>query len=208
MYKKLTALQLSFVGSCSRDIRSFLWGSTFYWQRDFSHLGGNVRPRFSNVKLVVSKSALKRSPMMEAVKDQWAPGGLTRLSPITMAQVWTLVVLLLIWSCVSTMQFGLVQITTARVLQMNSARKGMLADRKRERKLCKGDNLLLNKLWSEKVDGNKNKMGCEGSPDHLQRQLFLNSTVFWVGVVTSCYSWCHISSDIITSIFAMFFDMQ
>lgn len=134
-YKTLTVLQLSFVGSCSGDIRSFLWGSTFYWQRDFSYLGGNVHPSVSNVKLVVSKSGLKRSPMMDTVKDQWAPGGLTRLSPITMAQVWTLVVLSLTWSCVPTMQFSLVHITIACVLQKNSVRKRNTG-RQKERENC------------------------------------------------------------------------
>lgn len=102
-------------------------------------------------------------------------------------------------------------LTIVCILQMNSIwqRKECsraLRDGERDRE---GDNLLLNKLWSEKVHEDKTKGGCEkekekeGCSDGLQGRLYLNSVVLWVDVLT-CWSQFHISPDFIASASAFY----
>lgn len=165
--------------------RSFPWGPTVpSICKGILAILEEMSPSVSHAKLVVSKSDSKRSPMMDSVKDQWAPGGLTRPGPFRVADFSGLITHVELRFHYAV-QFGS---DNHCLCPTNEFSQEMKCWSERERKLLKGDNLLLNKLWSGKVDGDKNKTGREGSPDRLQRQLFLNNAGLWVGVVTSCCS--------------------
>lgn len=93
------------------------------------------------------------------------------------------------------------QITIACVLQLNSIREKKCntkqQETKRERKLLKGDNSVLGKLWSEKVESDKTKMNVREilmvCRDNFFKQRNLEGRCAKILLLSASSGYCYIS---------------